>query len=274
MRSLGCSVTNFKAIELDTMVCCVCVVFFFFCMLLLLAWRISLARNVHLASITDRCCCCCCFTVSPLLLLTFPRPVDKEARELSREGRGGFHKASKQNNRKHLGEEYVKMSLSVSQSVRDEMVAALLLAFDYTQGILETGIGTKKVNGLFRNALARGARWWLPCIVSIFILLLVTLHKRVLNARRRQLPDVIISSERSTNPPSNNIGTESSNGRNIEGEERTGMRRSHEAQRVIDAYFGPANNTVVDDFDADGHVQKLLKHFNPSNTTTTTTSVS
>ncbi|EAN96646.1 hypothetical protein C3747_277g23 [Trypanosoma cruzi] len=163
------------------------------------------------------------------------------------------------------------MSLSVTQSVRDEMVAALLLALDYTQGVLKTGIGTKNVNVFFRNALSRVVRWWLPCIVSIFILLLVTLQKRVLNARRRQLPDVIISSERSKNPPSNTVGAESSIGRNIGAEESTGMQRSHEAQRVIDAYFGPANNTVVDDFDADGHVQKLLKHFNPSNTTTTTT---
>ncbi|RNF12277.1 hypothetical protein TraAM80_00425 [Trypanosoma rangeli] len=153
------------------------------------------------------------------------------------------------------------MSLSVSHSLQDELLAAFLLVFDYIRGVLQTGTGTKRVNGFLKNSFARVVCRCLPIFFSIALLIVTTLRMGVLTGRGHQLPSVSRSNEMKTKSTSNTIDAQN----NISGTNGctkcTGTSIYNEARRNAEAYFAPQNQTMDDGFDADGHVQMCLKDY-------------
>ncbi|ESL07406.1 hypothetical protein TRSC58_04904 [Trypanosoma rangeli SC58] len=153
------------------------------------------------------------------------------------------------------------MNLSVRHSLHDELLAAFLLAFDYIRGVLQTGIGTKRVNGFFENSFSRAARRCLPIFLSIALLIVTTLRMGVSTGRGHQMHLVSRSSEIKTKSTSGTVDAHNGTSRTNGCMKCTGTSRYSEAQQNAEAYFAPSNQTVDDDFDADGHVQMCLKDY-------------
>ncbi|RNF02214.1 uncharacterized protein Tco025E_08430 [Trypanosoma conorhini] len=156
------------------------------------------------------------------------------------------------------------MNLSVTYSLRDELVAALLLAFDFIRGLLQTGICTRKVNEFLKNRSARVALRCLPIIFSIFVLLVTTLRTGALTGRGRQQPHVSRSPETRTNSAPNTLDAKKRSSSSSSANccmNCPDMWRLSEAWRKEEAYFAPTTQAVEDDFDSERHLQMCIDGF-------------
>ncbi|KEG14081.1 hypothetical protein DQ04_00631050 [Trypanosoma grayi] len=142
------------------------------------------------------------------------------------------------------------MSFPSTHSVRDELAAALLLAIDYLRGLLRNGINRQ---GIMRNCtpgsvpVARGA---LLLIFTFLTGIFMVLRRRIVWRRERQPP-----------PGAELQDAPLRVARVAEGNDTETAGR---APHVTDDCNNISRRMVGNDFDADGHMQKLLEHFRSS----------
>ncbi|ORC90903.1 uncharacterized protein TM35_000073270 [Trypanosoma theileri] len=167
------------------------------------------------------------------------------------------------------------MNYSITNSVRGEVIAAVLLALDYLKALLFRGRTT------ISSSLSLS--FVLSILAAIVSSLFVTLRLRGAFRKRlqhqqqhQQAEEEIQHSSRMKNPLQRGINNYNgnNNNKNENKNKNNGNNSNSNNARVTDKYsserrdefFSSLRDSKQEDFDADGHVQMLLKHFRSSAT--------
>ncbi|KAH9580152.1 hypothetical protein LSM04_009255 [Trypanosoma melophagium] len=165
------------------------------------------------------------------------------------------------------------MNYSVTQSVRVEIIAALLLALDYLKALLWRG--RTSLCGI--NALPLVMYAVATIVSSLFVTHIIRAASSRKRLRQQQEEKKEEKKEEETQYPShvgnplqsgdNNNNNDSNRKNGINSKSNNARQTDRYSSGRSDEFFGTSRPLRHDDFDADGHVQMLLKHFRSSATT-------